>query len=525
MRLSKRLGTLAAGLTITVSQVSFAMAQSQCLSYVGQTFGNATIIEAEVIGQGTSLSRIYSSEAEVAVPACRLHGQIKPTADSDIRFEVWLPEKTAWNGRYQGIGSGGNGGHMAISALNHAINAGYAASANDTGHVGSSFDSSYAIGHPEKVLDFGFRSMHETAVAAKELIADYYGRPADLNLWNGCSTGGRQGMHLAQMFPEDYDGIAAGAPASHWPELNAFHEEFGRFLLEDPERWVSTAKSQMIHDKVAEACGAVDGFLEDPESCSFDFASLLCTAEETDTCLTEKQLEGWEKRMAPLTSASGEILYPAFNRGIEKYQGPNWFGSDGSNPWYSSFVYPFPEGFFSDYVHGDEDWTAKEFDLESDLRLANNGVIGIAVEAENPDMSTFADRGGKFIQYHGWMDGGTPATISTFYREALIAEMGQEKADEFYRLFMGPGVEHCGGGPGPDTIGQNGTPNQGDPEHDLMEALAAWIEEDRAPEQIIATKYDEDGEVVAQRPWCAYPKVATWNGTGDRSKAESYICE
>jgi hypothetical protein len=488
--------------------------QSACADLAGKTFGNGLVLEAEEIPGSTRVETAYGGGAVLDRPTCRVRGQIKPSSDSDIRFEVWLPEPAAWNGRYQGTGGGGNAGNMSLSSMRNALDGGYAVSGQDNGHVGSSDDSSFAVGHPEKVID------------SKAIIAASYGRAPDLSLFNGCSTGGRQGLALAQRFPEDYDGISAGAPANYWPELNALHAEFGRFLVENPDSWVSPEKMKMVQDAVHEACGAIDGIIEDPGACTFDVSTLACAGEPGDDCLTEGEMAGIEKRFADLVDDDGTLIYPSFTHGLESMIGPNWMGSDPENPFYSSRTWRYPDRFFADYVHGRADWSIREFDWKKDLKAAREGVIGISVAAEDPDLSAFARSGGKLLQWHGWQDTGIPARNSIRYYEEVVAEMGADAVEPFYRLFMGTGVDHCGGGLGPNSIGSTfGVPApQRDADHDVMEALARWVEEGEAPEQIIATRYGDDGSVVAQRPWCAFPKVARWDGQGDRTKVESYSC-
>jgi feruloyl esterase len=202
-----------------------------------------------------------------------------------------------------------------------------------------------------------------------------------------------------------------------------------------------------------------------------------------------------------------------------------WFGRSSEERFYSAATWRYPEKFFADYVHARNDWTVREFDLETDLKSARRGAIGIAVAAEDPDLSAFAQRGGRLIQWHGWHDMGIPARNSIRYYEAVKSKMGASAVASFYRLFMGTGVGHCGGGPAPDAIGGafGRHAPQRNADHDVMEALARWIEEGKSPELIIATKYADD-IVVAQRPWCAYPQVARWDRHGDRNKATSYQC-
>lgn len=511
--------------TPPASQAAAAPAPLTCAELNGKTFGAARVLEAHSITQATQITSAYSPPVTLTGPLCRVQGQIQPTSDSDIRFEVWLPERAAWNGHYQGVGGGGNSGNIFYPSMKNATDGGYAVSAQDNGHVGDSGDSSYAIGHPEKVIDFGWRSLHEVAVASKAVIAAHYGKPQDLSLFNGCSTGGRQALALAQRFPEDYDGVSAGAPANYWPELNALHARYGRTLLEHPEYWVPEAKLKMVESAVHKACGAVNGIIDDPASCKYDVAQLACTRAKRTNCLTAGEVAGLKARFADLVAEDGTMIYPGATQGYESALAGYWMGTSREKRFYTSGSWRYPEKFFGDYVHAKSDWTVRQFDLKSDLKAAQDGVIGKAVEAQNPDLSAFAKRGGKVIQWHGYHDVGISARNSIRYRDAVVAKMGKENVDPFYRLFLGTGVGHCAGGPGPDSIGAAfGAISTRDADHDVMEALVRWIKQGRAPEQIIATKLDQNGAVVAQRPWCAYPNVARWDGKGDRSKAESYSC-
>jgi feruloyl esterase len=297
------------------------------------------------------------------------------------------------------------------------------------------------------VIDFGWRSLHEVALAAKAVIQAHYGRPADLSLYNGCSTGGRQGLALAQRFPEDYDGIPAGAPANYWPELNAFHADFLRFLREDPARWVSPAKLEAVQRAVREECGAVDGLLDDPGSCRFDLSKLACAGEAGPDCLARAEIESLRRRFTDLVDEKGTLVYPGFVHGLETDIGTSWMGRSAEERGTSAGSWGFPVGFFRDYVHGDPGWQVTAFDLSRDLPAARQGLIGFSVATEDPDLTRFKARGGKLLQYHGWHDMGIPARNSIrYYEEVARAMGGPEAVTPFYRLFLGTGMGHCGGG-------------------------------------------------------------------------------
>ncbi len=510
----------------TLVPIGAVQAQSACEGLAGNTVGNGVVLEVIKVTGAMTLSSQFGGPATVQGPACIVRGQIKPTADSDIRFEVWLPEGESWNGNFQMVGNGGNAGTIFYPTLSNGFQGGYATAATDTGHIGGMHDSSYAIGHPEKVTDFGWRSLEEVPVAAKAVIRAYYGRDPELSVFNGCSTGGRQALQLAQKYPDMFQGIVAGAPAAYWPELNASHAEYGKFLLSDPGHWVSQQKLDMAEAAVQEACGAVEGIIDDPGSCEFDFAQLACKDETGETCLSEGEVASLEKRFTDLVDENGELLYPTYAHGAEAELGAGWMGSSAEERFYGSQTWPFPEGFYRDYVHGDRNWTVREFDLATDLPSARNGIIGDAVYARDPDLSRFHEAGGKLLLWHGWHDMGIPAPNTVRYFRDVQNKLGADKTDQFVRLFLGTGVGHCGGGDGPDAIGGafNSPAPVRDKEHDVVEAVMNWVKNDEAPSSIIASRMNETGAVTAQRPWCAFPKIAKWDGKSDRSKASSYSC-
>lgn len=501
---------------------------ASCHALTGKTFGDALILETE-IASPLSIASLGTRPAGVTVPTpfCRVRGRLRPSADSDIRFEVWLPEPGAWNGRYQGIGNGGFAGNIAYSGMSWALAGGYAVAATDTGHAGTSADSSWALGHPEKIVDLGWRSIHGTVVAAKAIVASYYGRPPSRSYYAGCSTGGRQGLVLAQRFPEDYDGIVIGAPANDWPRLLAFGAIMYQKIQADPLAWLSPEKLDLINHAALKACGARDGLIDDPGACRFDPATLACRKGSTGACLNANEVAMTRFMYDGLSDARGKLVYPGFTPGLEKSWGL-WnlgrFGSKGRD----SLAYPYPSGFYGNLLHQDPDWSIGRFDLDRDLATALNSSVGQAVYAENPDLSAFFARGGKLVHYHGWHDPAIPANASLRYYDAVVRKMGGlPTVRSSYRLFMGTGVLHCAGGPGPGSIGGSSVrPPVRDADHDVVEATRRWVEAGIAPDRIVATRYEDDdpaARVLAQRPWCAWPLAPQYAG-GDRSKEQSYRC-
>lgn len=522
--------TIAITLAAALGPHAAMASDDACHALAGQRFGDARVTEALASSGPISLTALGSNAQPVTVtqPFCRVRGQITPTPQSDIRFEVWLPAAKAWNGRYLGVGNGGNAGNFSFSGLKYGLDGGYAASATDTGHVGTSSESEFAIGNPEQVIDFGWRAIHLTALASKAVIAAYYGQAAHHAYFAGCSTGGRQALAEATRFPGDYDGIAAGAPASNWPALNAWGADNFHKLLAEPGRyWLSDDRLDLINDAVMRQCGGSGGLLDDPGSCTFDPASLLCSDGQDDTaCLSSDEVAAAKALYEPLRDADGEVIYPGITPGGEKLWaawrlGPSEAKATGA------LSHAFNLGFFRDWVHQDPDWTLSRFDALRDLAVARDGPVGDAVYARDPDLSAFRDRGGKLLQYHGWHDAAIPAGWSIMYRDSVARQMNGD-LDEFYRLFMGTGMSHCGGGPGPGAVGGAGMPAPvRDARHDLVEALANWVENGEAPDRIVATKYIDDDPakgVAMQRPWCPYPLAPQYDGKGDRDNADSYIC-
>ena len=467
----------------------------------------------------------------VNAPFCRVEGSIKPSSDSDIAFEVWLPPEASWNGKYEGVGNGGFAGSFIYAPMDWALEGGYAVSATDTGHSGGTLDAAWALGHPEKITDFGWRAIHETASASKAIVEAYYGKPAAHAYFSGCSDGGREALMEAQRFPKDYDGIVAGAPANSWTTLLTEGIWNDQALSAAPDSWISPEKLDVVTEAALKACHGENGYLDDPRQCHFDPSSLLCTAAETNECLSAPQVAALKKIYSGMQDASGRSVFPGFPPGGES--GPVawrlWLTGAEPKRMEGTLIYAFVTGYFADMVFDKPDWSFRGQNVADDLAQAEEKT-GKALDSPDPDLSAFRDAGGKLIQYHGWSDAAIPAPSSINYYEEVAAKMGGiEKTQSFYRLFMAPGMQHCGVGLGPNAIGGVfGLPSPAhDPAHDVVSALAHWVEDGAAPDQIIATLYrdnDPSKGIVAQRPWCAHPAVARFSGQGARTEAASYAC-
>ncbi|HEY6292677.1 MAG TPA: tannase/feruloyl esterase family alpha/beta hydrolase [Terriglobia bacterium] len=463
------------------------------------------------------------------VPAfCRVTAELAPTSDSDIKIEVWMPASD-WNRKYRGQGNGGFAGAIDYPSLAAQVKRGYATAGTDTGHTGSPVDAAWALGHPEKVADFGYRGVHEMTLKAKAIIDAYYGGALQHSYFASCSDGGREALMEAQRFPKDYDGILAGAPANYWTHLltAAMWDVLATTL--DPASYIPRDKIPAVSAAVLKACdaqdGLADGILNDPRQCHFDPATLLCPGADSPACLTAPQVTALKKLYAGPRDAAGRQIFPGYPPGGEEGEGgwPLWItGPEPSR----SLISFFGVGYFSNMVYEKADWDPKTFQLDAALKLAGSKTAQ-ALNATDPDLRPFMARGGKLILYHGWSDAAIPAPNSIDYYQSVVKTMGQRDTDSFLRLFMVPGMQHCADGPGPASFGEDGRPVPDDPEHNAYAALEHWVETGAAPSRIVATKFVDGSPakgVQMTRPLCPYPQVAKYRGTGDPNQAANFVC-
>jgi feruloyl esterase len=522
--------TLAAIAVVWFAWESKALS-ADCGSLAGKSFGPAMITAATSVSPPSSLVGMDPpTPTPIKSAFCRVEGTIKPTPDSDIRFEVWLPPTEAWNGKYQAVGNGGFAGSLIYPAMAWGLDAAYAVSGTDTGHSGGSLDSTWALGRPEKIADFGWRAIHETALASKAVIEAYYGKAPSHAYFNGCSDGGREALMEAQRFPADYDGIVAGAPANFWTKLEA-NAEWAAQAVGEPGAWLSPANLSLVTSAALKACGGASGYLDDPSACRFDPSTLVCKPGQTESCLTDAQVGALKKLYSGANDDAGKAIGPGYAVGGEAgaTAWPLWITGNTSQGAAGSLLSLFATGHYANLV----------FD-KPDLRIAGRNVgddfaasvkkAGEALDADNPDLGAFKAAGGKLIQYHGWNDAAIPPQNSLNYYTAVANKMGGvEQVQSFYRLFFAPGMEHCGVGPGPSAVGGVfGLPSPSrDPEHDVVAALARWVEQGAAPEKIVATRYRDNNPtegIEAQRPWCPYPVIARYSEKGERTAASSFAC-
>ena len=435
---------------------------------------------------------------------CRIAATLKPTSDSDIKIEIWMPA-SGWNGKFMAVGNAGWAGTISYTAISVPLTRGYAVASTNTGHAGTLDDASFALGHPERAIDFGYRAVHEMTVKGKAIISAYYGNAPRLSYWNGCSTGGRQALMEAQRFPADFDGLIAGAPANYLTHLLAQSLWIAQAVHKDEAGYIPPAKYPLIHNAVLDACDALDGVkdgvLEDPTRCKFDPKVLECKGGDGPGCLTSPQLEAARKIYTPATNPrTRQQIFPPLEPGSEL----GWAFKAGPQPNSMAVSY------WRYVVFKDPNWDYKTFNFDSDLALADRIENG-NLNATNPDLKSFFGRGGKLLQYHGWSDPLiSPRNSINYYKSVLETLGGASKLNESYRLFMAPGMEHCGGGDGLSDF-------------DPISALEQWVETGKAPDQISASRM-RDGKTDRTRPLCPYPQVAKYKGTGSTDDAANFSC-
>ena len=466
---------------------------------------------------------------------CQVHGEIANSDDgrSRIRFRLRLPDETDWNGRFLVLGNGGTAGmFQGEGRVQVALQLGYATAQTDTGHTrGRGGPEDWMMREtgtgdflPNTVAmeDFGHRSIHLTSLVGNQLVDAYYAASAEYSYFFGCSTGGRQGLKAMQRYPADFDGIVAGAPVFSLTRLNMSRPWIARekTRLASEDQPLSEAQLDLIHDGALAACdahdGVVDRIIDDPRQCGFDPGVLQCSGSETPPlCLTEQQVDF--VRMVydgPVTEA-GERIYPGLVPGGEGNGGQGWQGFLGAachNAEARGRCDMVARAWFQD---PDMDLT-REFDINdpADVLAADTSYYSGVTRADNPDVTPFVQRGGKAILYHGWSDTNVTPTPTVELYEAMQDTVSRKRGvDDFrdhVRLFMAPGMAHCGGGEGPNNYVTS-----------VLAAIDAWVSEGEAPDSIVAT-HEERG---ISRPWCPYPQVARLSDPNlDPDEAENFQC-
>ena len=522
--------SLAAGLLLGLAGNAPAAA-ADCAGLAELKLPHTSITLARTVAAGSFVSpspkpNPQSAERFKRLPAfCQVVAHSRPTTDSDIEIEVWLPISN-WNGKFQGEGNGGFAGSIGHDHLAGALEKGYATAGTDTGHKADGIDANWALGHPEKIKDFGYRGIHEMSTQAKAIIQAFYGTEPRKSYFVACSDGGREALMEAQRFPADYDGILAGAPANYWTHLLSAGADLGR-LTDKPANAIPDSKIPAISSAVLAACddldGVKDGILTDPRKCHFNPASIICKGPDGPGCLTPPQSELLRRLYAGGKTSTGQQIFPGFLPGGEQGDGgwKNWIL--GSGPGQSTGA-SFVNGYFQNMVFEDRRWTPESHSVDENLRAAETKTAD-ALDSNNADLTAFEERGGKLIVYHGWNDPAISALNSIDYFESVNSKMGAGTVNQFMRLYMVPGMQHCVGGPGPSLFGQFSILPQHDPSSSIYLALERWVESGASPGQIKAVAIASDGkEGSMSRPICPYPQLPKYNGSGDTNSVQSFTC-
>lgn len=510
------LGAAIAALTASGAAPSPASAPSQpfaarCAALAGASLAGATVKSAEHVAAGSALPPLPG----IISPAfCRVRTEATPVAGSRINIETWLPDQ--WNGKLAGVGGGGfEGGYaMANLVLLKPAREGFAGVVTDAGHDRAGVPK-WAFGQPEKIADFGHRANHLGAMVSKALAASYYGSPVTRALFHGCSNGGRDALILAQRYPEDYDAIVVGAPANDYSGLMASFAYLGELGRQGTLAQTLPPKLKLVTDAALAKCdgldGASDGLIGNPAACRFDPAILACKPGASgDSCLSPAELGAVKAVYAGTKLRSGALVMPGLPVGSEG----DWTG------WLTG---PKAEGagmatsFYRNFVHADDTWSPSAFDLDREWK-AGRATVSRSIDAIDPDLRPFLGRGGKLLVYHGWNDAAIPAGNTLRYYDAMRRAVGPKLAANT-RLFMLPGVGHCGGGSGPDTV-------------DYFSEIDRWASSGSAPERLVATKYEkpfaafglDGGKALRTRPACVWPKTPHYKGSGSTDESESFVC-
>jgi feruloyl esterase len=424
---------------------------------------------------------------------CRVTMVLKPSADSHINVELWMPAED-WNGKFLAVGNGGFAGAIqGYGDMQTALRLGYATAGTDTGHSAEDGPvGMFGLGHPEKIVDFAYRAVHEMTVKSKQVIQAFYDRTPQYSYFKGCSTGGRQAVMSAQRYPADFDGIIAGALANRHVHMHTAGLARQVELARNPDRALPQEQARLVNDAVMNACDTMkEGFLNNPRACRVDFSSLACKGTDGANCLTAAQLQTVQAYYGGVKNGRGELVFSGQALGNPIPALPSAAPAQVTD---TVRIWAFQ--------NPDYDW--RSFDLDRDLPFIDQKV-GF-VDAVDPDLGAFKARGGKLFLYAGWGDTAITPENTVLYYESVLEEMGRDQGD-WLRLFMIPGMGHCGGGPGPNTFDAIGT-------------LEAWREQGVAPARITAA----NGQATLTRPVCPYPEYATYNGRGNVKDAATWSC-
>jgi hypothetical protein len=518
------IAALMAASVTTVRAQAFADLKTALVDYSKADMEPRETCEALDKFKAREIVQIMAAEMPASASApvhCRVTGMLSP----EIAFEVSLPAK--WNGRFYMIGNGGHAGEAMddpgrVAQRNQALQLGFAFAQTNTGHdARKEPGASFVMSNPQKAIDYAYRAVHLTARTTQDITKQYYGKPISRAYWNSCSNGGRQGMMEAERFPDDFDGIVANAP---WVDQTGF--TIGamwnqKALSAAP---VTPAKLALVGEKIMAKCDAIDGLkdglIDDPRKCDFNPARDVpaCSAgADGPDCLTPAQADAIAKVYSGPMS-NGKPFFPGYMPGSEAVM-PGLFGGGSGSGWMNVIVAAQPDAKPADFnlaegtmrylVHKppQPDYDYKTFDFDHDIHTLDEWSK--LADAKNPDLAKFHKHGGKLIMTYGWADSILQPMMGVNYYEQAVVKNGPDTA-EFFRLFMVPGMAHCGGGIGPDR-------------NDSMTAMINWVEKAKAPESIVASRV-VDNQVVRTRPLCPYPQVARYSGQGSIDDAVNFRC-
>ena len=492
---------LATGPATESLNANVATAADRCARLAYTRYPNLEILSANKVSSGPYEPR-PGTRFELPT-SCRVRGVARPTRDSQIGFELWLPD--GWNGRFVQLGNGGFAGNIDHPSLANEIRRGNAAAMTDTGHKASEFDASWALGHPQKVIDYGYRSIKVTADTARLLIRDYYGRAARRRYFIGCSNGGRQALMAAERYPDDWDGILAGSPAVEWTKQLAKFAAIQHQLRKSPQNWIPATKLPAIQRAAVAACNW-SAALE--RTCRVNVRNLVCRGKERSNCLTPAQASSLD------LIQSGPMGFEPTGAAVPS----NWdqwiLNPDRSAP--SELV--FATQAFRYLMLGQPDWQVERFDAARSFERASNRTVAghqltEILDPNDPDLGRFERRGGKLILYVGSADAVISPRAAVAYYRKIARLLGEAQTRHFARLFVVPGMQHCQGGLAPNAFGQAWVAPalRPDTNHDVRLALEAWVERGRVPNGLIAAKYGDDrraGGLIATQPLRPYPIAA-----------------
>jgi len=514
-----RMSWFVAALAAAVCAITAPAQARDCSDMTHVALANGTVTAATLVDPGAFQPPAgfgpppgIAGQAFRALPAfCRVQATLTPTPDSNIRVEIWLPA-AGWNGRLVGIGNGIWAGSISYSEMGAALTRGYAAVATDTGHIGNGLTAEWAVGHPEKLADFGYRAIHLMTVTAKQAIRDYYGKAATFTLWNSCSTGGRQGLMAAARYPQDFDAVSSMAPANPMTDLMTQSMWAGYQAKRTPASALTPPLLDFVHKAAVAQCdildGVADGLIGRPTACRFDPARLGCKPGQTGLCLNPDQVATMQALYAGVVDRkTGKHLLPGWPVGSERQLAVLMMGNE---------PFPVATDYFRLLVHGGEPgWDWKAMDYAREMQAARDYGARI-LNVAPADLRPFFARGGRLLLSHGWSDGLIPANNSVLFYQGLLATIPPATAAKQLRLFMVPGMDHCGGGDGASS-------------YDTLGTIDAWVSGGPAPDRIIATRGPSSPTHAPalpplSRPLCPFPQIARYKGAGSKDDAANFTC-